>query len=136
MYRALFIVLVACSLQSCNRPCEGVSFDSWISVDRIVLKVPGEHEARTIDDPAVIKRVQAFLTRRPDRWEIPFPDTPLGPLRIDAYQGNKGITYLAVGEKFIEAPGCGYATSRKITAAERLEILNILGIADSVFQRS
>ena len=60
----------------------------------------------------------------------------MGPLRVDAYQGTKGITYLAVGEKFIEAPGCGYAASRKITAAERREILTILGVAETVLQPS
>jgi hypothetical protein len=128
--RLLFLaLLVVCSMQGCAQRCRVVSFDSWSSVDRIVLEVPGEHEKRTIDDPAVIQKVHAFLIRRTDGWDLPFPDTPLGPLRLDAYQGSKGITYLAVGEKFIEAPGCGYAASRRITAAERREILSILGVA-------
>jgi hypothetical protein len=34
----------------------------------------------------------------------------------------------------MEAPGCDYVASRKISAAERREILAMLGVSESIFQ--
>jgi hypothetical protein len=98
------------------------------------MEVPGVQGDRTISDPVVIQKIRAFADARKDRWEMPFPDTPVAPLRLNVYQGDRGISYLAIGKTFIEAPGCNYVASRKITSNERHEILAILGLSDSVLR--
>lgn len=59
----------------------------------------------------------------------------MGGVRLDAFQGDRGLTYVAIGPTFIEAPGCGYVVSRKISVEDQREFLGILGLTDSVFQR-
>ena len=134
--RKLFFVIASaqCLLSGCAQPCNNVSFASWNLVDRVVVEVVGQHQQQTIVDPVAIQKIRVFLSRRADHWEQPFPDTPMGAVRLDAYQGDKGISYMAVGPTFLEAPGCGYVVSRKLSGDDQREILGILGISNTVFQ--
>jgi hypothetical protein len=135
MNRWYFPLLVCISLlQGCSEPCKSISFESWGVVDTVVMQLPGEREKRTLTDPVVIQAIRAFVQARKDRWEVPFPDTPMPPMTLDLYHGDRGISHLGIGRTFIEAPGCDYVVSRKITSAELHEILRILDLPESALQ--
>lgn len=135
MNRWYFPLLVCLSLlQGCSESCKSISFESWGVVDRAVIQLPGEQVKRIITDPAVIQKIRAFVESRKDQWEVPWPDTPTPMFTIDLYQGDKGISHLGISRSFIEAPGCDYVVSRKITSAELHEILRILDLPESAVQ--
>lgn len=113
----LLHLLLAFLLQSCSESCKEMSFESWRAVDRVVVELSAGGVDRTISDPVVIQKIRMFIESRKDQWEVPFPDTSSGRLSLEGYQGEQGISHLSIGRNFIEAP-----------------LLDILGIADSVFQ--
>jgi hypothetical protein len=125
--------MILLSVQGCSEPCKQMSFESWRIADRIVVDVPGGKPGRVINDLPTIGHLYAFASMRKDGWEVPASDTPIGPIRVQIYNGDRGLSYFAVGKDFLETPGCGYVVSRKITLGERDEILKTIGVSNDTF---
>jgi hypothetical protein len=90
MNRVYFPLLVCISLlQGCSESCKSISFESWGVVDTVVMRLPGERAKRTLTDPVVIQEIRAFVEARKDRWEVPWPDTPIPPMALDLYEGKR-----------------------------------------------
>jgi hypothetical protein len=119
-------LLLGCHGAACNN----MSFQSWQTADRIVVRVDSGHVLRTIANKAVISQVSAFAITKDQGWSAPWSGTPVSRITLDFYSGDRFLGHLGIGPSFLETQGCDEFVSRALTVSDRREVTGILGVEE------
>jgi hypothetical protein len=111
-----------------------MGFSAFRKADHIVVKQWSKTTLTTITKPSQIAEIARFVEAHEAGWSVPFGGTPVGSVSMEFYSGATYLGDFAVGKTFVEAQGCGYFFSRKLSTADRGEISRLIGIPDGVIQ--
>jgi hypothetical protein len=117
-----------------NYSCPDMGFKAFEKADRIVVKEMSKTTLTTISDPSRISQIVGFVEAHGNDWSVPFGGTPVGSISLEFYNGGAFLGDFAIGRRFLEAQGCSYFFSRRLSADDRREIAKLIGISDDLIQ--
>jgi hypothetical protein len=129
------VVIVAGLLcGGCSHSCNDMGFESFEKADRIVVKQMSKAILATITDRARISQIAQFAEAHGTDWSAPMAGTPIGTISLEFYSGGQFLGELGIGKRFLEAQGCGYFFSRRLTPEDRHAISRLVGISDALIE--
>jgi hypothetical protein len=124
---APLVVAAACSNSS---RCADMGFERLRQADRAVVTVDSRSVGTALRSKEALRALEEFAELHGSGWGSPWYGTPVARLRVDFFSGNRFLGDLGVGSNFLAAQGCGYVQSRKLAAADRAELVGLIGAAD------
>jgi hypothetical protein len=105
------------------------------NVSRIIVQIRPSQMAvqaertKTIDDPARIAPIVAFVNERRDGWQRPWYGVQASRVVADFYSGGQFLGHVASGPGFLETQRMGDFACRPASAAEVAAFNGLLGLA-------
>jgi hypothetical protein len=107
--------------------CQSIKFDGLRDANRMRITTNHDKTLRETTSPEEIASLLRFVSARSDNWCQPWFGSPIGSVKAQLYKDQKFLGSISLGPNFVSA---GSWLSRKMSTAERQELLRIFGVAD------
>jgi hypothetical protein len=127
MLAALIAVTAGCTI---GATCPDMRFSRLRPADRVVIASNMDDTLRTISDRAAISTLVAFAEAHGDGWEVPWWGPRGALVRADFYADGRFLGDLGAGNGVLVAQGCGDFPSRRVSAGDRAQLMQMFGVPD------